>query len=358
MKKSIFKDFKWTAKKVIALVAVVVVIFGAIAVTYYNNSLSAISSEDEPIYFEIKEGDGVSTIVENLDEQGIIKDASMAKLSARFDGIDEFSVGTYVVNKNWSTPKILKYISNPDNIKNDEVLITFQEGIWAKDIAKKIEENTNVTADELIALWNDEEFLRQCIDTYDFLDESILNSEYRIKLEGYLYPETYYFMKDTTPEDVTYTFLNHFALEYEEIRDDVEASDMSLHEIITLASVVQYESSSKEDMEMVAGVFYNRLEKGQKLESSVTVCYSLYEFEDWLECEKSSDIDSPYNTYMYEGLPIGPILNPGKQAIEATLHPAEHDYYYFIADVQGDNTVYYAKTYEEHLKNVEKYLDY
>ena len=358
MKKSIFSNFKWTFKKIIILLVFVGIVSGGVAMTYYNNSLSAISNKDEPIYFEIKEGESVSTIVNNLEEQGIIKDASMAKLSARFDGIDEFNIGIYVVNKNWSAPKVLEYISNPQNIKNDEVLITFQEGIWAKDIAKKIEENTNVTADELLTLWNDETFLRECIAMYDFLDESILNSDYRVKLEGYLYPETYYFRKETTPKEVTYTFLNHFALEYEEIYKDIEESDMSLHEVIILASIVQYESSSKEDMEMVAGVFYNRLKIEQKLESSVTVCYSLYEFDNWLDCEKSFDVDSPYNTYRIYGLPIGPILNPGKQAIEATLHPAEHDYYYFIADVQGDNTVYYAKTYEEHLKNVDKYLDY
>jgi len=358
MKKSKTNNFKWTLKKSLGLfVALLVIVVGGIIV-YYNNAIAAISNVDEIVYFEIKEGDNISTIANNLDEQGIVKNASITKLAARFDGIDTFNVGTYVVNRSWNTPKILNYISNPENIKNDEVLITFQEGIWAKDIAKKIEENTNVSANELIALWNDETFLRQCIDTYDFLDESILNNDYRIKLEGYLYPETYYFMKETTPEDVTTTFLNHFAQEYEKIRKDVEASEMSLHEIITLASIVQYESASKEDMEMVAGVFYNRLAIGQKLESSVTVCYSLYEFDSWLDCEKSSDIDSLYNTYKYNGLPIGPILNPGKQAIEATLHPTKHDYYYFIADVQGDNTVYYAKTWEEHEKNVEKYLDY
>ncbi|MDF9825325.1 UPF0755 protein [Breznakia sp. PF5-3] len=357
--KSFLKKFSWNIKTIAILMIIIAVLIGIFGTLYYKNSLSAVTSKDEPIYFAIVEGDNVTTVTERLEKQKIIKNASMAKISAKFNGVDDFTVGTYIINRKWDTPKILKYLSNAKNINNDEVLITFKEGIWAKDIAKKIEEETDVSADELIALWNDETFLKACIEQYDFLDEAILNEKYRVKLEGYLYPETYYFKRKTTPEEVTYTFLNQFAVEYENIRSSVEKSKLSLHEIITLASIVQYESATKEDMEKVAGVFYNRLAIDQKLESSVTVCYSLYEFDNWLECEqKAHTTDSPYNTYLYSGLPIGPILNPGKQAIEAVLHPAEHDYLYFIADVQGDNTVYYAKTYEEHTKNVEKYLDY
>ncbi len=111
-------------------------------------------------------------------------------------------------------------------------------------------------------------------------------------------------------------------------------------------------------MYLVSGVFYNRLGIDMPLQSSVTVCYALYDdFAHASDCETNADIDSPYNTYQHNGLPIGPILNPGKVAIDAALHPQESDYLYFIADIYGDGTVYYAKTFEEHSALVAKYLN-
>jgi UPF0755 protein len=111
-----------------------------------------------------------------------------------------------------------------------------------------------------------------------------------------------------------------------------------------------------EDMRLIAGVFYNRLRINMPLQASPTVCYSLYEFESWLECERRTSIDSPYNTYVYRGLPVGPILNPSEMAITATLNPQPTDYLYFMADVYGDGTIYFAKTLAEHEANVNKYL--
>ena len=109
-------------------------------------------------------------------------------------------------------------------------------------------------------------------------------------------------------------------------------------------------------MYKIAGVFKNRLDKNMTLGSSVTICYALYEYDKPEDCETNAGIDSPYNTYIHPGLPIGPILNPGEIALKAAIFPEKHDYLYFMADIYGDNTVYYAKTYEEHERNVNKYL--
>ena len=110
-------------------------------------------------------------------------------------------------------------------------------------------------------------------------------------------------------------------------------------------------------MGLIAQVFENRLAIDMKLQSSVTICYALYEeYKKAIDCEINSDIDSPYNTYLHEGLPIGPILNPGEAAIRAVLHPTANDYLYFMADIYGDGKVYYANTLEEHEANVERYL--
>ena len=130
---------------------------------------------------------------------------------------------------------------------------------------------------------------------------------------------------------------------------------MSEYELMTLASIVEYEASTDEDMRLVAGVFMNRLEAGMKLQSSVTICYALYDFESWEECESASNNQnpSPYNTYVHEGLPPGPILNPSLRAIEATLDYTPSSYLFFIADVHGvvDGKVHYQTTYDEHVQD-------
>jgi UPF0755 protein len=205
-------------------------------------------------------------------------------------------------------------------------------------------------------LWNNDVFLDEMIAKYEFLSEDILNPKTRIRLEGYLFPNTYEFFVSTNPRDVTIKLLDQTKKIYDKYKAQFEASDLSVHEVFILASIVQFEASKPEDMKKVASVFFNRLEIDMALQSSVTVCYSLYEYDSWRDCETNSNFDSPYNTYKYRGLPVGPIMNPGEDAIVAVLDPADTDYYYFMADVYGDGTVYYAKTYAEHNANVEKYL--
>lgn len=339
----------------IAGVIITIIIILIIFFSVFKMNTSPISSKSEEVIFEVVEGDTLDSIVSRLEDEDIIKSASFAKISAKMNGTDGFIVGQFKLNKSWNSDKIISYLTVQKNVVLDEVMITFREGIWAKEIAGLIEEKIGVKADTLLALWNDDTYLKTLIEKYDFLDESILNSDYRVKLEGFLFPETYSFKKDASAEEITTIFLDHFQNEYDEIKKDVDKSDMSIHDIITLASVVQYESKSEEDMKMIAGVFYNRLNQSMPLQSSVTVCYAMYEYDSWEECEVNTDIDSPYNTYQHAGLPIGPILNPGADAINAVLQPKSHDYLYFIADInnvknEGSGTVYYSKTHDEHQK--------
>lgn len=338
----------------ILIISLVILVGGIGGFVSFNNGLSAVSENKSPVIFEVVSGDTLDSIVDRLEKNGIIKSASKAKILAKMKGYTNFAIGRYQLNKNMDTKEILSYLSNQKNIMHNQVLITFKEGIWSRDIAKELSKHLNVSEQQMINLWNDDKFLKKCIKKYDFLTDDILNSQYKIKLEGYLFPETYYFEKNATPEQITYTFLDHFDAEYKKLKPYIEKSKYSIHEIVTLASVVQYESATKKDMKMIAGVFYNRLKKHQKLESSATVCYAIYDYNSWEECETQTDIQSPYNTYLKDGLPVGPILNPGRDALEATVNPAKHDYLFFVADVKKDGKVYYTKTYEEHLKMVEK----
>lgn len=340
---------------IVAFLLVILVFLSGFLV--YRIGLQPVSSQSEPVMFEVAEGDGISTVISRLAEEDVIKSETSAKIYAKLNGLHQIKAGHFQLDKSWDTKEILRYLNDSANAATKQVKITLREGIWAKDIAKTLEEQLGIPADELIALWNDEAYLKTLIQKYEFLDESILNEQTRVKLEGYLYPETYYFDFAATKEEVTETLLNQFDKVYQSLKSDMDANSLSLHELITLASLVQYEGQTQTDMKLIAGVFYNRMAIDMRLESSVTVCYALYEeYEHAEDCELNSDIDSPYNTYRNAGLPIGPILNPGKDAIDAALHPQESDYLYFMADIYGDGTVYYAKTLEEHEQNVSRYL--
>lgn len=343
---------------VLSLIVLFVLMLGLGGIMFYRSGLEPVSHVENPIEFEIKTGETADQILKGLKDNYIIKNELVTKLVMKQKGLSDFKAGTYMLDKSWEPEKLLKVLNDPNAAMSNQVSVTIPEGYWAKDIAKSIEENTNVSADELFALWKDEAFLDEMIAKYEFLDESIKNPELTVSLEGYLYPETYFFYRETTARDVTMRFLDEFDRNYQMFKGQLAESNMSFHDLIALASVVQFESGHPDDMKLIAGIFENRLRDGYRLQSSVTVCYALYEYDSWLDCEQNYQVESPYNTYMIDGLPLGPICNPGIDAIEAVLKPTASDYMYFIADVYGDKTVYYAKTYEEHLANIEKYLNY
>ncbi len=339
----------------IAAVSVLIIFLGTFL--FYQMNLQPVSDQSEIVDFEVIEGDSASSVIDRLAEEDIIKNAAIAKIYARLHGLNQMKAGHFQLDRAWNTNELLSYMNDSANASGKQIRITVIEGMWAKDIAAEIEKKLGIKASELLALWNDEAYLRSLIDHYEFLDESILNDQTRVRLEGYLYPETYSFDADATKEEITETFLNQFANIYQKLKGDISTNGRSLHDIITLASLVQYEAKTEEDMGLIAQVFENRLAIDMKLQSSVTICYALYEeYKKAIDCEINSDIDSPYNTYLHEGLPIGPILNPGEAAIRAVLHPTANDYLYFMADIYGDGKVYYANTLEEHEANVERYL--
>ncbi|WP_075876353.1 endolytic transglycosylase MltG [Merdibacter massiliensis] len=345
-------------KILLSIVAAVVVLIG-IGYGFYLNELSAVNNKKQDVVFVVEEGETIGTVLDHLQEQGLIKSSTFANIHAKLTNLTQNKAGIFILNDKMSADEILRILNDPSQARTDQVLITFTEGRWAKDYAKQISEQLSIDENEILSLWNDTKYIEELAADYPFLDTDVLdNADYRVKLEGYLFPETYAFDKDATADEVTRTFLDHFSEIYDKYEEDIKKSDYSLQEILTLASIVQYESATSEDMKMIAGVFYNRLKEGMPLQSTVTVCYALYDDLDrndedsWKTCEASTDIDSPYNTYLHKGLPIGPIVNPGEAAIDAVLHPETNDYYYFIADIHGvrgeAGKVYYSKTYAEH----------
>ena len=344
--------------KITAIILLLAILLGVVGygVFRYTTGVSPASKTEDVILFQVKQGESVALVLDNLKAEGIIKDPLVVKIYAKLNNLEGVKVGRYYLDKSWDVKKILETLNDPTAGIEIEVTVTLREGLWAKDMAAKIAEVTTVTEGELLALWNNEEFLKEMIEKYEFLTDDILNDKLTVKLEGYLFPETYNFYIETTAQAVTMRLLDQTNKIYQKHKADFDASELTIHEIFTLASITQFESGVLADDRIISGVWFNRLEKGMALQSSVTVCYALYEYEDWKECERNSGIDSPYNTYKYAGIPIGPVSNPGENAIISVLDPEDTNYLYFLADVYGDGKIYYAETYEEHNANVQKYL--
>lgn len=347
-----------TIKRLIIIILILILmVIGSLAL-YFNSCLKPVSNISEKVNFTIESNTSSRQVLSNLKNEGIIKEDRLTYFYVRFFHPSSFKAGEYELDKSMSFNEIIDYLSSSKNAIQNTVTITFKEGEWLKHYASKLAEVTNVSYDELMNYWNDEEVLKGFMNEYPFLTEDIFNDEIRYPLEGYLFPDTYEFYRETSPEAITKRFLDHTLNIYNAYLNEFNNNSLSIHEIFTLASIVQYEANNYDDMTKVASVFYNRMEEGMPLQSSVTVCYAM-DIEkggDWRDCEYNPNYDSPYNTYMINGLTPGPILNPGEEAIKAVLNPAKTDYLYFMADVCNDGQVYYSSDYQTHQKYIDKYL--
>ena len=351
-KKSTFKP------KFLMTLVILILISSIISLTYFKVNLAAPQKESETVEFVVVAGDTVDTVLKRLKDTNLIKDEFSTKIIVKVKKLNHLKVGGFLLDKSWSAEKIMQRLNDlPDDNRNT-VKITFKEGIWARDFAKLISEKTSVSAESLLELWNDTDYLKTLIDKYPFLTDAILNPELKVKLEGYLAPNTYEFYINTTPEAVTERLLNQTKLIYEKYQSEFEKSEYSIHELFTLASITQFESGNDSDNKIISGIWYNRLNRNMYLQSSVTVCYAIYDYKSWHDCERQTNVyKSPYNTYLNHGIPIGPVSAPGESALVSVLRPEKSDYLYFIAAVYTDGKIHYAKTYNQHRQNIAKYLD-
>lgn len=346
-------------KRSILLIPLVLVILAGAGFFYVNDKLKAVGSSEDTVIYEVLKGETLNQVQAGLLEQGLIKDATVFGYYARYAKLTDFKAGLYKLNQGMDVQTILTILNDPTAAMSKDVIITIVPGDWAKTIAAKLAEKcTKVTAEQLLELWNDEAYIRSLMKDYSVLTEDIFVKGTRVLLEGYLMPETYYMNPEASADSLTRRILNQTQKVYDANKALFDAFGMSVHDSFILASVVQFEAKLEPDMKMISQVLLNRLAIQMPLQVSVSVCYALYEYKDWTECEnlENQKIDSPYNTYLYKGLPLGPITNPSRETLLATLQPTPNKYYFFIADVYGDGKIYYAETYAEHLKNVEKYL--
>lgn len=326
----------------LALVIIVIVLFFIV----YTQNTQPLTQESHEVQLVVEEGETYNNLLNRLEEDGVIRSAFFTKIKATFGEKNTLPTGVYTFDSSWDSQRVLDEMNNPD-LTDTTINISLIEGGWAKDFAQVLGQAFGREPQDYIDLWNDKNYIEGLKEYYNILkDDNLLDENKRVLLEGYIYPDTYNFYMDATNEEITETILNNAQSKLEGVFAK-NNTGLTSYELLTLASIVEYEANTTEDMEKVAGVFFNRMDEGMYLQSSVTVCYALYDFEDWTECESESP-DNPYNTYKVEGLPPGPILNPSIKALEATLNYQKHDYIYFLADVYGDGSVYYQETYAEH----------
>ena len=343
-------------KMIAAVVAVFVVVLVCGLIFYFSGIGAADKGNDEDVIIEIPNGTGGSQIIEILDEEGFIKNKFCAKVHMKLGGYNSLQANRYVYTKSMSLPEILEAINTGDFNYLSKNAITIIEGSTVPMAAEAIAEKLPFTKEEILSKWSDTTYLNSLIDTYWFLTDEILQDGIMFPLEGYIYPETY-FVTDAEPtlESITYMFLDKANEELSARKDKIDKCGMSVHDLLSLASVVQNESLFEVDIPKIAGVFYNRIDSGMPLQSDITVLYAIQEKR--VEVYYSDlEVDSPYNTYMYAGLPIGPVCGVAGYALDATLDYEKSDYLYFFATEDGK--VLYSKTLAENEKIVNENLWY
>lgn len=335
-----------------------------------NKYISPVDVNDPtPITVVVEKSDSASRIATKLytacgeEEAGLIVNTAVFKVYVDFIGkANKLKSGTYILSRNMDIPQIVDIIcagNPPKETTNYKVL----EGYTISGIMKSLQEaKLPINEAEFLALCND----KQAYAKYDFINQiaNYVGSEKRdYILEGYLFPDTYTVYVDASPDDIITKMLLRFnAIFTEEYVARTEELGMTIDEVITLASIIQREAALADDFPKVSAVFHNRLRKGQKLESCATLQYVLKGNKLQYNEEERATI-SPYNTYLHAGLPIGPIGNPGKQAIEAALYPEEEylekEYLFFCnMDLPDNKALIFARTYEQHQKNIKKYEKY
>lgn len=325
---------------------------------YYKVNMTGTSNSDTKKTVNIEEGT-INDIAKTLKDNNLIKNVSIFKVYIKLTNKSNLKAGTYELSENMGVEKIVKILEEGTKYNPNEISITFKEGINIRKIATLISENTNNSYDDVIKKASDETFINTLIDKYWFLTDDIKNKNIYYSLEGYLFPDTYRFNnREVTTEEIFTKMLDEMDKKLSKYKDKINKSDLSVHEIITLASVVELEGAKATDRKGVAGVFYNRLASSAypTLGSDATTYYAS-KIDDWsysLTYKELNDCKNKYNTRCSSntGLPIGPICNPGIESIEATINPDKHEYYYFVADCNGK--VYLTKNSTEHNNIINK----
>lgn len=312
------------------------------------------SNASEIINYEVKAGDSVDGIVEDLLAKGIIRSSLHARLVRRKYRFVYPAVGIHEIDKGKTTMQIIEDLLEGGS--NGTVKMTFIEGQRLNKFVEQIANTYNYTEEEIMNFIQSAEFLNEMITNYWFITDDVKNTEIYYALEGYLFPDTYEFSWNASIKDVFVKILNNTSARLAQYQEKIEASDYSVSQILAMASIVELEGVQESDRKNIARVIYNRLDAGMNLGMDVTAYYAAKVEMSELWTMDIQNFDSPYNTRLASTsgkLPVGPICNPSAQSINAVLNPNQNTFLYFYADVKTGE-VYFSSTYAEHLQTIKE----
>ncbi|MBY0217222.1 endolytic transglycosylase MltG [Paenibacillus illinoisensis] len=335
---------------VVVLLIIVIAAGGAGAAVW--NMMRPVAASADPVVFEIKSGSGTSQIADQLEQEGLIRSGLAFKgyLKWKKQG-SSFMAGTYSMNPGVSYDEIISKLNSGEVVPEEMVKFTIPEGYTVLQMADKLSAEGVVDREEFIKLANDPSSF-----DVDIIKDIPVDEELRYVLEGYLFPETYELKKGSSTHDVMQRMLEEFQTKITTIPDldsKLKARNLSLHELLTIASLVEREVVVDEERALVAGVIDNRIKQDMKLEIDATVQYLLDKPKARL-LFKDLKVKSPYNSYLNKGLPPGPIASPSLESIEAALAPEASDYLFYVTKKDGSSGHLFAKTYKEHQQNIAK----
>lgn len=330
-------------KKIALLLAVLIIIILGSTVFFINSNKT--TKNNKKVYFTVEKGASLDKISIQLKNKGIINSPLYFKAYTKLSGYEKkIKAGNYIIKPNIGLKELLIKFQSP---KSDYVIVTIPEGYTLYQIADKLES---------LNLVDKKSFLS--IKLSELTQDKLISPGNKVyyELEGYLFPETYFIPTDSSGLDIAKIMYNQFEKVFtDEYRARARELNLSIEKVMAIASLIEKEAAKDEERKTISGVIYNRIKKGMPLQIDASVIYAITKGERSLDKVYNKDlaVKSVFNTYNRKGIPAGPIANPGKPSIEAALYPENNEYLYYVL---GDNGHVFSKTYEEHKKNIEKYM--
>lgn len=333
-------------KKISTAVIAIAIITGGILFYVRNQVYFSHGNQTLNEIFNIEKGEGSSDIAANLQEEGFISQKIYFWIYLKSHNLlNKIYPGSYLLSGNLTIPEIATIITNPQKVF---ISVTFPEGWTAQQMADRLDAK-GFDGKTFLSLVNNPP--KEIISQFSVFSDKPASAS----LEGYLFPDTYNFSKEATPEGILKKILNNTELKItDDIKKQITSQKKTIFQILTMASILEKEVSSVKDFKIVSGIFWNRISNGQALQSCATLAYVLgvnkpqYSYDD-------TQIESPYNTYKYQGLPPGPISNPGINTINAAVNPEKTAYNYFLTDPKNKSNTVYSTTFQEHVANKLKF---
>ena len=368
------KKKKSHLKGFLVTVLVLLILLGAggfFGLRYAESALQPVDpSSKQYMTVQIPDGSNAQEIGSTLEKSGVIKNGLVFTLYVKYKNYNELKSGYYNLKKSMSVEDVIKELQKGGTPEPQEVTLanlTIPEGYTLEQIAQTVGQlqgdfKEPLTAEAFLAKVQDETFIAQEVTKYPNLLESLptKDSGVRYRLEGYLFPATYTIKENTTVESLIDEMLAAMDKNLSSHYATIKEKNLTVNELLTIASLVEKEGAKTEDRKLIAGVFYNRLNLGMPLQSNIAILYAEGKLGQNIsladDAAIDTSIDSPYNDYTKVGLMPGPVDSPSLDAIESSINQTKSDYLYFVANVQ-DGKVYYSTTLEEHDRNVQEHIN-